>query len=81
MLQAKTEANGKVVIDVAKLKEGNFANTTWSDLNRMTRNTPYKFKVARIGMNAQSVAHIMIIVFILIGNIGYFIQKARTAKK
>ncbi len=81
LLQAKTEANGKVVIDVAKLKEGNFANATWSDLNRMTRNTPYKFKVARIGMNAQSVAHIMIIVFILIGNIGYFIQKARTAKK
>ncbi|HOD53715.1 MAG TPA: hypothetical protein PKJ08_04245 [Candidatus Cloacimonadota bacterium] len=39
------------------------------------QNIQYKFKQARIGMNAQSVAHIMIIVFILIGNIGYFITK------
>lgn len=38
-------------------------------------NIKTKFKQARIGMNAQSVAHIMIIVFILIGNIGYFITK------
>ncbi|MCL2063455.1 MAG: hypothetical protein FWG98_03655 [Candidatus Cloacimonetes bacterium] len=38
-------------------------------------NIPYNFKQARIGMNAQSVAHILIIVFILIGNIGYFVQK------
>lgn len=38
----------------------------------------YKFKQARIGMNAQSVAHIMIIIFILIGNIGYFIQKYKS---
>ena len=36
---------------------------------------PYKFKQARIGMNAQSVAHIMIILFIIIGNIGYFISR------
>ena len=36
---------------------------------------PYSFKQARIGMNAQSIAHILIIVFILIGNIGYFVQK------
>jgi hypothetical protein len=52
----------------------------WKDLNRMTANIDYKFKVARIGMNAQSVAHIMIIVFIILGNIGYFIAKARQAK-
>lgn len=78
---AKTETDGKVLIDVSKLKEDDFEQATWSALNRMTRNTPYKFKVARIGMNAQSVAHIMIIVFILIGNIGYFIQRARTGKK
>ncbi len=39
------------------------------------KNIKYKFKQARIGMNAQSVAHIMIIIFILIGNIGYFVQK------
>lgn len=79
--QAKQDADGKIVIDVSKLKEDDFAPATWDALNRMTRNTLYKFKVARIGMNAQSVAHIMIIVFILIGNIGYFIQKARLGKQ
>jgi hypothetical protein len=42
---------------------------------------PYKFKQARIGMNAQSIAHILIIVFILIGNIGYFVQKYTQAKE
>ena len=36
---------------------------------------PYAFRQARIGMNAQSVAHLLIIIFILIGNIGYFVQK------
>lgn len=35
----------------------------------------YEFKKARIGMNAQSVAHIMIIVFIILGNIGYFLTQ------
>lgn len=35
----------------------------------------YKYKTARIGMNAQSVAHIMIIVFILLGNIGFFVTR------
>ncbi len=38
---------------------------------------PYKYKKARIGMNAQSVAHIMMIVFILLGNIGYFITRKK----
>ncbi len=32
-------------------------------------------KTARIGMNAQTVAHLMIIVFIILGNIGYFISR------
>jgi len=40
---------------------------------------PYKYKKARIGMNAQSVAHIMMIVFIVLGNIGYFITKKKKA--
>lgn len=40
----------------------------------------YKFKTARIGMNAQTVAHILIILFILIGNIGYFFEKQREKK-
>ncbi|MCB5247597.1 MAG: hypothetical protein LHW57_06195, partial [Candidatus Cloacimonetes bacterium] len=81
LIQAKQESEGKIVIDVSKLQADDFDLATWTGLNRMTRNTLYKFKVARIGMNAQSVAHIMIIVFILIGNIGYFIQKARTGQK
>jgi len=38
-------------------------------------NIPMKFKKARIGMNAQSVAHIMMIIFILLGNIGYFVTR------
>ncbi len=37
----------------------------------------YKFKMARIGMNAQTVAHLMIILFIILGNIGFFLQKRR----
>jgi len=53
----------------------------YREINQLTRNISYKFKVARIGMNAQSVAHIMIIVFILLGNIGYFIQKAKSVEK
>jgi hypothetical protein len=35
----------------------------------------YEYKKARIGMNAQSVAHVMIIVFIIVGNIGYFLTR------
>lgn len=36
-----------------------------------------RYKTARIGMNAQTVAHIMIIFFIIIGNIGYFMTRAK----
>jgi len=50
-------------------------------INIADQSIPYKFKQARIGMNAQSVAHILIIVFILIGNIGYFIQKYEQRKE
>jgi len=79
--QVMQSVDGKIVIDIAKLDKNQFSSLTWEWLNRMTHNTPYKFKVARVGMNAQSVAHIMIIVFIILGNIGYFLQKAQTAKK
>ncbi len=41
---------------------------------------PYIFRTARIGMNAQTVAHILIIVFIIIGNVGYFFEKQREKK-
>ncbi|MDY6914725.1 MAG: hypothetical protein SVM86_00195 [Candidatus Cloacimonadota bacterium] len=45
------------------------------------RELQYDFKKARIGMNAQSVAHIMIIFFILVGNIGYFITRKNKQNK
>ncbi len=35
------------------------------------------YKTARIGMNAQTVAHVMIIVFIALGNLGFFINKRK----
>ena len=78
----KTVEDGNVVLDVedkAKLQK-ELGLIPFEDLERMTRDIKYKFKVARIGMNAQSVAHIMIILFILLGNIGYFIQKAKAGK-
>jgi len=71
------------VIDVSQIDNdlrNEMGEYLYRELNQITHNTQYKFKVARIGMNAQSVAHIMIIVFIVIGNVGYFIQKAREAK-
>ena len=80
----KTEEAGNVVIDVTKVdkdQQNKLGYQAWSDLNRMTRNILYKFKVARIGMNAQSVAHLMIILFIIIGNVGYFISRAKTGQK
>ena len=79
----KQDVSGQVVIDVTSITpelRTQMGETMYRELNRLTRNTLYKFKVARIGMNAQSVAHIMIIVFIILGNIGYFIQKMRQAK-
>lgn len=42
---------------------------------------PVLFRTARIGMNAQTAAHVMMIVFIIIGNVGYFIEKRKEAKK
>ena len=52
---------------------------TWIPIT--DRNIPYQFKTARIGMNAQSVAHIMIIVFIILGNIGYFVTRKSKNKE
>ncbi|MDP8232557.1 MAG: hypothetical protein P9L91_07820 [Candidatus Zophobacter franzmannii] len=40
----------------------------------------YKWKTARLGMNAQSVAHMVIFLFILIGNIGYFAERYQQNK-
>jgi hypothetical protein len=78
---AKQTVEGNIIIDVSKLDQDQLSPITWDTLNRLTRNTQYKFKVARVGMNAQSVAHIIMIIFIILGNIGYFLQKAQTTKK
>jgi hypothetical protein len=32
------------------------------------------------GMDAQSVAHLVIVLFIVLGNIGYFIERHRSKK-
>jgi len=52
-------------------------------VDKITTNTKmqYENKKARIGMNAQSVAHIMIIVFIIVGNIGYFLTRKNKHNK
>lgn len=47
---------------------------SWVKLSDIENRT---YKTARIGMNAQTVAHIMIIVFIILGNIGYFLSKKK----
>ena len=75
----KGAAEYEKLVEVFALKKREFSRELLKDPeydNAITNpDIPYKFKQARIGMNAQSVAHIMIIVFILIGNIGYFITK------
>jgi hypothetical protein len=79
----RKDEDGMAVIDITEISpelRTQMGEPMYREIDRLTRNTLYKFKVARIGMNAQSVAHIMIIVFIILGNIGYFIQKARAAK-
>jgi len=79
----KQDKDGQVVFDVSKIspdEQKALGDNLWNVLNKKTYNILYKFKTARIGMNAQSVAHIMIFVFILFGNIGYFISKAKEKK-
>ncbi len=75
----KGAAEYEKLVDVFAVNQKKFSKevikNTWIDVT--SKNILYKFKMARIGMNAQSVAHIMIIVFILIGNIGYFVNKRR----
>jgi hypothetical protein len=79
----KEDRNGNVVFDVTKVSaqdQQSLGYNLWTALNKKTYNILYKFKTARIGMNAQSIAHIMIFLFILIGNIGYFVTKAKEKK-
>ncbi len=81
--QLKTDDDGKIVFDVTKItpdQQKALGDNLWNALNKRTYNILYKFKVARIGMNAQSVAHIVILMFILIGNIGYFLTRSNEKK-
>ena len=81
----KGAAEYEKMVDVFATKNREFSKEVLrneKEDNTITNpNIPYKFKQARIGMNAQSVAHILIIVFILIGNIGYFVQKYNKKKE
>ena len=52
--------------------------STWVKITN--KKIPYNFKLARIGMNAQSVAHLVIILFIIIGNLGFFLSKKEEKK-
>ncbi|MFO7659733.1 MAG: hypothetical protein R6V77_02370 [Candidatus Cloacimonadaceae bacterium] len=79
----KEEKDGQVVFDVTQIsaeQQQQLGYQSWTALNKKTYNILYKFKTARIGMNAQSVAHIMIFAFILIGNIGYFVTRSKDKK-
>ncbi len=79
----KQEKDGKIIFDVTKIspdQQKAMGYNLWTALNKKTYNILYKFKVARIGMNAQSIAHIMILLFIIIGNIGYFATRSKEKK-
>ncbi|MEA3474986.1 MAG: hypothetical protein U9R23_00845 [Candidatus Cloacimonadota bacterium] len=65
-------------IDYSKKKARDIA---WSSKQYSLSNIPYKYKKARIGMDAQAVVHVLIILFIIIGNIGYFIDKRAEKKR
>jgi len=75
----KGAAEYEKLVDVFAMKQREFS----SEILRKEQEPPitgpdavsYAFRQARIGMNAQSIAHILIIVFILIGNVGFFVQK------
>lgn len=56
-------------------------NTEWSSQKHSLSDISYKYKKARIGMDAQAVVHILIILFIILGNIGYFIDKRKQKQK
>jgi len=79
----KQQKDGNIVFDVTKITPADqklLGPQLYTALNKQTHNILYKFKTARIGMNAQSIAHIMILVFIVIGNIGYFTSRTKNKK-
>lgn len=56
-------------------------DTEWRTQQYDFSETPYKYKTARIGMDAQAMAHLLIIVFIILGNIGYFLGRREEKRK
>ncbi len=81
--QYKVDRDGKVEINWTQIPPehaeqlGFFA---MDELQRQANHIKYAFKTARVGMNAQSVAHIVMILFIVVGNLGYFAQKLSEKK-
>lgn len=59
----------------------NARDTKWRSNQFKLADVPYKYKRARIGMDAQAVVHVLIILFIIVGNIGYFLDKRKTKQK
>ncbi len=66
------DAFAKNGIDYSKKKAH---DPKWIEKQYSLSDVAYKFKKARIGMDAQAIVHVLMIIFIIIGNIGYFLEK------
>lgn len=75
----KGAAEYEKLIDLFALQNRSFSREVARSqhVSITNKDIPYDFKTARIGMNAQTVVHILIILFIVIGNIGYFIERRK----
>lgn len=56
-------------------------NIEWTSKQYTLSEVHYKYKKARIGMDAQAIVHLLIILFIIIGNIGYFLDLRQKKQK
>ena len=74
----KGAAEYEKLVDVFAAKQREFSSSILRNEEEPSitdERVAYAFRQARIGMNAQSIAHILIILFILIGNVGFFVTK------
>lgn len=79
----RVEKDGKIQINWSQIPPEHAEQLGFfvmDELQRKANHIKYAFKTARVGMNAQSVAHIVMILFIVIGNLGYFAQKLSEKK-
>jgi hypothetical protein len=82
----KGAAEYEELVDAFAMNNISFSTKRARDLRWRTQQydfsgTPYKYKVARIGMDAQAIVHILILVFIILGNIGYFLSRREEKRK